>query len=107
MGKESLEQRAPWLRMGTIWERCVPTILLDARIMVMKKEYQYAFYLICAVQLIFAVGFSWQLPLAVNVWSLPDITPLPYLIVVTYRGLLAIYYLFAEISTHVWSQKGA
>jgi hypothetical protein len=44
----------------------------------MKKEFRYLLYLVCLIQLIFAAGFFWQLPFAVNWWLLTGTTPLTF-----------------------------
>lgn len=45
----------------------------------MFKVIRYSLFLICAVQVLFAVAFFIQLPLAVNIWPYPGTTPLTFI----------------------------
>jgi hypothetical protein len=45
------------------------------------KAMRYFLYLVCAVQLFFAVGFFFQLPFVVNLWPFPGTTPLTFIFI--------------------------
>lgn len=47
----------------------------------MKKAVRYFLFLVCAVQLFFALAFFLQWPLAVNLWPFPGTTPLTFIFV--------------------------
>lgn len=64
----------------------------------MKKVYRYALYLICAVQLIFAVGFFYQLPFAVNVWPIANTSPLTFILIASFFAAAAASTLWATAS---------
>lgn len=45
------------------------------------KTGRYLFYLMCAVQLFFAIAFFWQWPLVTNLWPFAGTTPLTYIFI--------------------------
>lgn len=72
----------------------------------MKRGYPIIFYLICAAQLIFAAGFYWQLPLAVNVWPLPNTTPLTFVFIASIFAAAAASTFWAVASGNAGALAG-
>jgi hypothetical protein len=55
----------------------------------MTRPFRYLLLLICAVQIIFAVAFFFQLPFALALWPLPGTTPLSYTLVASFFAAAA------------------
>ena len=45
----------------------------------MNRYFRYFMFLVCAVQLFFAAAFLLQMPFAVQLWPLPNTTPLSFI----------------------------
>lgn len=72
----------------------------------MSRAARYALYVICAIQLIFAAGFFFQVPLAIKPWPFEGTTPLTYILVSSFFAAAAASTLWATASGNFGALAG-
>ena len=72
----------------------------------MTKAVRYTLFLVCAVQVVLAIAFFLQLPLAVNVWPFPGTTPLTYIFVSSILAAAAASTFWATASRNYGALAG-
>jgi len=70
------------------------------------KSARYFFFLVCAVQLVFAAAFFWQWPFAVNVWPFPGTTPLTFIFISSIFAAAAASTFWAVVSDNFGALAG-
>ena len=72
----------------------------------MNKTVRLLFFLICAVQLFFAVAFYFQLPFAVNLWPFEGTTPLTFIFLASIFAAAAAATLWAVATENYGALAG-
>lgn len=70
------------------------------------KAMRYLLFLVCAVQLFFAVAFFFQWPLAVNIWPFEGTTPLTFVLVASFFAAAAASTLWPLLTGHYGALAG-
>ena len=72
----------------------------------MTKTMRYILFLVCAIQLFFAIAFFLQLPFAVNLWPFPGTTPLTFIFIASIFAAAAASTLWAVASENYGALAG-
>jgi len=72
----------------------------------MIKAVRYALFLVCAVQVIMAVAFFLQLPLAVGIWPFPGSTPMTFIFLSSIYAAAAVSTFWAVASKNYGALAG-